>query len=88
MRVTLGGAIGAAVRKAWVSCGFVGFRVAALVAVLVSPKLGFAQEPDAVISKDAISVHRVERGTMTLRESAAGTITSLAVAALAGAADT
>jgi HlyD family secretion protein len=33
-----------------------------------------------MVSKDAISVHRVERGTMTLREMATGTITSLAPA--------
>ena len=40
-------------------------------------QLAGAQEGEAVVSKDAISVHRVEAGTMTLRENARGMITSL-----------
>ncbi|HWH52682.1 MAG TPA: hypothetical protein VN651_14125 [Gemmatimonadaceae bacterium] len=36
-----------------------------------------AQGPGGVVDKDAISVHRVERGTMPLHETVSGSITSL-----------
>ena len=69
-----------AIRNSRVSPGFIGFAAAAMAALLWSPHVGSAQESEAVVSKDAISVHRVERGTMTLREIATGTISSLAPA--------
>jgi hypothetical protein len=42
--------------------------------------LAMAQEPEVVVSKDSISIHRVERGSMPLREITTGTITSTAPA--------
>jgi len=41
------------------------------------PGLSVAQEPEPVVAKDAISVHRVERGIMALRETVTGSITSV-----------
>jgi voltage-gated potassium channel Kch len=46
-------------------------------ALLVS-LLVVGQEPRGIVAKDAISVRRVERGTMLLRETVSGSITSLA----------
>ena len=37
-----------------------------------------AQQPDPTVSKESLSVHRVERGAMPLREIADGSITSIA----------
>ncbi len=54
--------------------------VRTIALAVLSAAVAMGQEPDPVVSKDAISVHRVERGTMPLRETAAGTITSLAPA--------
>jgi voltage-gated potassium channel Kch len=48
-------------------------------ALLVS-LLVVGQEPRGIVAKDAISVRRVERGTMLLRETVSGSITSLAPA--------
>lgn len=41
------------------------------------PGTALAQKPEGVVSKDAVSVHRVERGTMVLREITSGALTSL-----------
>ena len=49
---------------------------AAVIGICLSG-VALAQGAEPVISKDAISVHRVERGAMTLREAATGSITSL-----------
>src|ERR1051325_7303296 len=46
--------------------------------MLLVTLLAFVQLPQPSISKDAISVHQVHRGTMPLREIASGTITSTA----------
>ena len=58
--------------------------IARVVAVglfgLFSASLVPAQEPEIVISRDSVSVHRVERGSMPLRETVAGSITSLSPA--------
>lgn len=51
--------------------------VAALAAVFGLPGHLGAQETEPVVAKDAISVHRVERGTMTLRETVTGSVTSV-----------
>jgi hypothetical protein len=55
-------------------------------AMLLCPLMGQDREP--VVSKDSVSVHKVERGDMPLKERAAGSITSLnpprAVLKLAG----
>src|SRR5262249_22314518 len=37
-----------------------------------------AQQPEPAVSKDSLSVHRVERGDMPLREIADGSISSIA----------
>src|SRR5689334_4924521 len=60
--------------------GFVGCFPGAITLLLLLTRVGFTQESDAVVSKDAISVHRVERGAMTLREMATGSVSSLAPA--------
>jgi len=52
----------------------------AVALALFSANLAMAQEPEVVVSKDSISVHRVERGSMPLREITTGTITSTAPA--------
>jgi hypothetical protein len=65
-------------RRAW--SGFIGWLTGAIAVLFLSPHVGFAQEPDAVVSRDAISIHRVERGTMILREIATGLVSSLAPA--------
>jgi multidrug efflux pump subunit AcrA (membrane-fusion protein) len=57
-----------------------GYFPGAIAVLLLALRVGFAQEPEAVVSKDAISVHRVERGTMILREIATGSVSSLAPA--------
>ena len=49
----------------------------AIILVLFGSVIAAGQEPEATISKDAVSVHRVERGTMPLRERAAGTVGSI-----------
>jgi len=72
--------IGPALRKSWVVFGFVPPVAAAIAILVASPQVGSTQEPEAAISKDAISVHRVERGTMILREIVTGVISSLAPA--------
>jgi HlyD family secretion protein len=51
--------------------------LAALAVFFPPPGLVGAQEPEAVVAKDAISVHRVERGMMILRETVTGSITSV-----------
>ena len=68
------------IRRPHTWAGFIGCFTGAIAVLFLSPRLGFAQEPDVVVSKDAISVHRVERGTMILRETASGSISSLAPA--------
>jgi multidrug efflux pump subunit AcrA (membrane-fusion protein) len=40
--------------------------------------VAMAQQPEATVTKDSLSVHRVERGAMLLRESADGSISSIA----------
>lgn len=50
---------------------------ATTTALALGAQLASAQDGEPVVSKDAISVHRVEAGTMILRENARGTITSL-----------
>jgi hypothetical protein len=57
-----------------------GGTIAATAVLVLSAHLAGAQDSEAVVSKDAISVHRVERGTLTLRASARGTISSVAPA--------
>jgi len=54
-------------------------RVVGLVAAaaVLSPAFVSAQQPETIVSKCAISVHRVERGRMTLREAASGVILPL-----------
>jgi HlyD family secretion protein len=51
--------------------------VTVTVMLFALPAVCLTQESELAISKDGISVHRVERGTMTLREVASGTITAL-----------
>lgn len=50
------------------------------VLFLAVARIASAQEPEATLSKDAISVHRVERGRMPLQEAVNGSIVSLAPA--------
>src|SRR6266542_3560718 len=49
----------------------------AVTFVLLSAGLAIAQDPEPFVAKSAVSVHRVERGTMTLREIATGSISSI-----------
>ena len=51
-----------------------------LLSVVLLATVGIAQQPEPTVSKDAISVHRVERGTMPLREAVTGSIASIAPA--------
>ena len=67
-------------RQSSVSPGVLGLVVVVIGSLLVSPHVVSGQETEAVVLKDAISVHRVERGAMTLREIATGVISSLAPA--------
>lgn len=53
------------------------FAAKVIAVVLFSSRVSLAQETEAVVSKDAISVHRVERGAITLRETVMGTVASI-----------
>jgi len=49
----------------------------ALLIVWLTASLLSAQDPDAVVPRDSLSIHLVERGNMPLLESAEGSVTSL-----------
>ena len=52
----------------------------AVVWVVLIATIGSIQQTEPTVSKDAVSVHRVERGTMALREAVTGSIASIAPA--------
>ena len=55
-----------------------GFIVRSLLLILCTASIARAQRPEAIVSKDELSVHRVERGTMPLREAVTGSIVAIA----------
>src|SRR6266568_1486690 len=69
--------IGCSVRGNHSSSPFREVSARVVTVVLLSAGLAIAQEPEPFVAKSAVSVHRVERGTMTLREIATGSISSI-----------